>query len=366
MEPKMDVILPKVALTMADAKVAEWYCQVGDHVDAGQPLFSMETDKATVDVEAPASGTVATLVRQVGDVVMAGDVVAVIDPTGETQSRHRVIPAAVREVAPAAAELAAMLGLDIAGVVGTGPGGRVLEADVIKASSAVHHDPASVVAETLNEPPSAPAENSRARASGLKLTERVGSIPIFFLAGTLEFTSVWDRMQAEGCTVTDVVTVATARALKDVPTCHARLAEDGIRIYQQPRIGILIKSGDALVPIVLPDPSGQSPAEVRRSRKELMRQLGAGHLDQKHLWWPTFVISNLGRYNVEAFTAVLFPETAVTLAVGALNQDHPPRRALRAVLTCDHRIVDGVDASMFMSAISARVTGIFREAASER
>lgn len=357
----VDVVLPKVALTMAAALIEQWYCKVGDNIEAGTPLFSMETDKATVDVESPATGIVSAILHKPGEMVSAGEVVAIIEVANSSHQRSRAIASAEREVAPAAAELAELLGIDLARVGGTGPGGRVLEADVIKASAQATTTPAAIRSPQPQEPRSVPAQISKARQAGLHLTERMAEVPAFYVTRTLDFSNVLDSMRDQQITVTDVITVASARALKVVPACHGRILEGRVHTYLESRIGILLRSGDALVPIVFPDPSSQAPSAVRAKRKQLVAQLEAGHIDPENLWWPTFVISNLGRYGVESFTAVLFPETAVTLALASLSEEDSKPRVLKAVLTCDHRIVDGIDAATFMAELASQIEIVARE-----
>lgn len=359
----MDVILPKVALTMSEATVTKWHAHVGDAIVEGQPLFSMETDKAAVDIDAPASGVLAAILHQAGDVVSAGDLVAIIEPAdGGAGPIERNFPRD-REVSPAAADLAEMLGLDIGSVIGTGPGGRVLEGDVVSASHRFQSlsGPTFSRSAQLAEPISIPAQMAKGRLAGLTLTARVGGIPTFNMNRTFDFSPVWERMQDKAIGVTDLITIASARALKAVPACHSRLRDNVVHTYLTPRVGILVRFGDALVPLVFEDPSNQSPAEIKRKRVELTADLEGGRLGQEYLWWPTFVVSNLGPFQVHSFTAVLFPETAVTLAIGTLGAGGLPPAALMANLTCDHRIIDGVDAAAFMNELAANILTVAKE-----
>jgi pyruvate dehydrogenase E2 component (dihydrolipoamide acetyltransferase) len=128
-----EVVLPKNALTMTEAVIVEWLKSEGEAIAKGEPLFTMETDKAQSDVEAPVSGTLAEIRAAAGDVVAAGTAVAIV----ETTDRAAVGAGAVeRSIAPAALELAAQLGIDLDAVAGSGTGGRVIEEDVIRAAQA--------------------------------------------------------------------------------------------------------------------------------------------------------------------------------------------------------------------------------------
>jgi pyruvate dehydrogenase E2 component (dihydrolipoamide acetyltransferase) len=424
----MDVVLPKNSLTMTEAEIVSWLVGEGQQVVAGEPLFTMETAKSQVDVESPATGVLARIVRPTGEVVAAGEVVAVLDtgdgaPAGTERSGTGAV-APSRVVSGAAAALAADLDIDIDQVRGSGTGGRVLEEDVIRAASATlptgsapaapgpsHVDrgavepadpdrsgapsgggalpeaepslpgrsvpdrgpagPGTPVAPSTPDgsaagggpgeaPATEPAPASAARRAGMRLTETVATVPVFHLAGRLDFAPVWDRMRAAGVSVTDVLVVASARALREVPVAHARAAGGGdVERYTRARIGVLVRAGDALVPLALDEPDRLGVVELHRRRRALTDRVGTGPLPLHALRQPTFVISNIGRPGVEWFSAVLYPRTAVTLAVGSLAPD----RSVRVVLTCDHRVVDGVDAADFLAALSGAVTEMDLEGA---
>jgi pyruvate dehydrogenase E2 component (dihydrolipoamide acetyltransferase) len=394
----MEIVLPKNSLTMTEAEIIAWHAEEGQPVEAGDLLFTMETSKSQVDIEAPASGTLTRILRQPGDVVPAGDVIAILEVAGEptaTTGQGLAAPvSASRMVSATAAALAADLGVDIDTVRGSGPGGRVLEEDVIRASQAQRpaNPPAAPSAPAapsgpgatgpappqpappptgLSAPKSAgpggprhvvPASMSKARRAGLRLTEEMASVPVFQLAGDLDFAPVREAMAAEGVSVSDVLLVACAQALDAVPIANACLHQGEVHRYAEKRIGLLVRNQDALVPLVFPEPARQPLAELHRRRRDLMDQLEKGAVPVDATSWPTFVISNIGRPGVVWFSAVLFPGTAATLAVGSLSDDH----TVRAVLTCDHRILDGVDAAELMSALRAAVASFDTKGAAVR
>jgi pyruvate dehydrogenase E2 component (dihydrolipoamide acetyltransferase) len=124
-----EVVLPKNSLTVTEAVIVEWLVEPGQRVDAGDALLSVETDKASVEIEAPVGGRVSSILRAAGETVLVGQVICLLS-ADVGQSRPLEVSASI-SVAPAAAALAEMLGIDIAAVAGTGPGGRVLEGDVI-------------------------------------------------------------------------------------------------------------------------------------------------------------------------------------------------------------------------------------------
>lgn len=355
----MNVILPKVALTMTQATIVEWFKEQGDSITKGEILFSMETDKSELEVESPGDGTLREILYSAGDTVQAGAVVAVLE-NGDEDSSDDDKPSATADVAPAAASLAAEIGVDINSVVGTGTGGRVLESDVMKVAA----DPSSAsvqsprAATNGSEPEVEVVEFSRARGAGMRLTEHTTNIPTFILSGLIDFEERQADMESAGVSVTDVLAIAIAVALREVPLANARIRGGRVERYLHPRVGILVRQEDALIPLVFDDPAEHDAATFRTQRTEAASALRRGRLPVEQTSGPTFVISNLGRFNVEFFSAILFPETAITMATGSIgaNTTHPG--ALRAVLTCDHRIIDGMDAAEFLASVREAVADV--------
>ncbi|MQA79811.1 MAG: hypothetical protein GEV10_15240 [Streptosporangiales bacterium] len=363
----MDVVLPKNSLTMTEAELVAWHVSEGEHVEIGTRLFTMETAKAQVDIEASAAGVVCRILRREGEVVLAGDVVAelaVDEPA--TTGWEDSSPVAQRKVASGAASLARELGIDLEVVRGTGTGGRVLEEDVIHAAGTVAEgaltdasppQPTSKPADPTGEAGvlrTEPVTMSKARRSGLRLTESVGTVPVFHLAGRLDFAPVWDAMVADGASVTDVLVQGCARALRRVPIANACIQNGEVWRYLDIRVAVLTRSGDALVPLVFADPDRRALHTLHHVRRELMGHLGVTPLPVDATRSPTFVISNIGRTGVTWFSTVLFPGTALTLALGGLRSD----RTADAVLTCDHRILDGVDAAEFLESVAAEIADV--------
>lgn len=355
----MDVILPKVALTMTEATIVEWFKSEGEPVTKGEILFSMETDKTELEVESPGDGVLREVRYKQGDTVQAGEVVAALED-GSEQGSSKTSSSGAPNVAPAATSLAAELDVDIGSVVGTGTGGRILESDVIKSAGdrgTSKSQPAPVGVRVPGVDVEL-VEISRARAAGMRLTEQATKVPTFILSALVDFEPRWSDMEATGVSVTDVLAIATAAALRDVPLANARFRDGHVERYLHPRVGILVRKDDALIPLVFDDLSNLDAATFRSQRREAASTLEGGRVPLDRTVGATFVISNLGRYNVDFFSAVLFPETAMTMATGTTgtNADHP--RALRAVLTCDHRIVDGVDAAQFLSSVQQRIADV--------
>jgi pyruvate/2-oxoglutarate dehydrogenase complex dihydrolipoamide acyltransferase (E2) component len=200
-----------------------------------------------------------------------------------------------------------------------------------------------------------PRAVSRARAAGMRLTLRSAQIPTFQVCRTLDLAPALAGKPGT-YTATEVVIIAAARALKLYPAAHTCLVDDAVHEYTRTRVGILIRNHDALLPLVFVDAELSSPEALRVERSELQAQLSSGRLPAERALAPTFVISNLGNRSLDWFTTVLFPDTAMTLAVGSLGAPGLTQYQCRAVLTCDHRLVDGLDGAEFLDAMATSIT----------
>ena len=361
----MDIVLPKNSLTMTEAEIIEWYVSEGGETIAGEPLFLMETEKSQVVVDATASGRLVEIRYGAGSQAAAGDVIAVVD-TGLADVSFAASVSAGRSFAPAAAELAGQLGIDIGTVQGSGPGGRVIEEDVLKATKDVAAAGAAAPAPAGSaprpaakpipapagsvsaQPASHPAALSKARSTGNRSTIWAAGVPTFHLAVTVRLPSAG---RSDSATVSDLLVTAAAIAARRVPIANAFVDANGdVRLYDEIRVGLLARNGDALVPLVFSDPDHGDLGEQHARRREWMARLGNGALPEEATHWPTIVVSNLGRQAVRWFTAVLFPETALTIAVGGVGGPGPNQAEI--VLACDHRVLDGVDAADFAAAFA--------------
>jgi pyruvate dehydrogenase E2 component (dihydrolipoamide acetyltransferase) len=197
-----------------------------------------------------------------------------------------------------------------------------------------------------------PATMSRARRAGMRATEHVTSAPIFYVSRSLELQPMLREGKPLQVTPTELLVIASAAALRAYPAANACIVEGVVHQYTGTRVAVLVRSGDALVPIVFPDAEGSSAAALKQDRIHLQELLAQQRLPADRMAAPTFVISNLGIYDVGWFTAVLFPDNAVTLAVGSAETDGEST-LVNVVLTCDHRIVDGVDGAQFLTAVAS-------------
>jgi len=354
--------MPALGMAQDMGKLVRWLKQEGDQVAKGEPLMEVETDKATVEVESPGTGTLSAITAAEGDDVAVGHPIALILAPGESPPAHvespprragrsapsagwgetsSALPVASTSRPPAspkARRLADERGLDISNVVGSGPGGAVLEEDVLQASGAA----------------AAPAEPALWRAMAANVTRSWRDAPHFFVMREVDASNLVAE-RARGpveATYTDLIVHAVAAAL----TRHPRMNGSASEI----NIGLAVAVPDGLLVPVIQGADRLTVNELVARRKELLDRIRLGKLRAADLSGGTFTLSNLGMYGVDAFTAILTDGQAGILAVGRITnrvvavQGAPAvRPTMMMSLSCDHRRVDGARAAEFMQSLVA-------------
>jgi pyruvate dehydrogenase E2 component (dihydrolipoamide acetyltransferase) len=405
-----NVILPALGMAQDTGKIIEWRKAEGERVTQGEPLVVIETDKAAVDLEAPASGILAQVSAAAGDEVPVAQVIAVIlspEEAARAQSAPaQPVPAAAatpadgkaaapspassaqagspdaaraparngrRAASPKARRIAAEHGVDIMAVRGTGPGGVVLAADVFAArgATAVAPAPASAAATTAV---TAPWGEGDSRDSSLSTTWRLmaarttqswTSVPHIFLlreVGAAQLLAWRERAVQHlpgGVTYSDLLVKIVAEALRRHPRLNATWANGTIAANEQINIGLAVAAEHGLVVPVLHQADDLSLRGIARQRADLVARAQAGRLQPRDLQDGTFTISNLGMYGVDAFTAIINAPQAAILAVGRIAERVVPvdgQPAVRPMLTlslsCDHRVVDGARGAEFLATVA--------------
>jgi pyruvate dehydrogenase E2 component (dihydrolipoamide acetyltransferase) len=334
--------MPALGMNQDTGRLVTWLRAEGDVVAMGEPIMEIETDKATVEVEAPADGVLTGISAREGDDVPVGRRVAVILRPGE--SLDAAPPAAARPPAsPLARRLAAEAGIDVAGVAGSGPGGAVKAADVIRTA------------------PAPARERGIWQAMARRTAESWASVPHFSLerevdAGRLESWRARALRTTEGVTVTDLLVRLAGACLPRHPLVNGRW--DGSRLVtnDEVHVGIAVAVEDGLLVPVVRNADRLSLAQVAERRAELVGRAREGRLRPEDLRDATFTISNLGMYAVDAFSAIVDRPQAAILAVGRIRDGLVPvngvvqvGRRLRLTLSCDHRAVDGARAAAFLT-----------------
>jgi pyruvate dehydrogenase E2 component (dihydrolipoamide acetyltransferase) len=379
------VVMPALEMAQETGKVLAWRKKEGDRVTKGEPLLEIETDKAVVEVEAPTDGILAGIKAAEGSDIPVGHIIAWIVAAGEaipaegesaapaaragshTKSEASHVAAAEpvppsatsARISPKARRLAKELGIDIATVRGSGPGGEILASDVQAASTA-----ASGPSEKQSGKIEVPSTLGRIMAE--RTTQSWTTIPHFFVTREIEATALnqyRDRMLAQiershriRITHTDLLVALTARVLLKHPRLNASWSAEGIRLHDHVNMGIAIAVNDGVVAAVVPNAHSASLAEISIQRRDIAERARAGKLRPADIADATFTVSNLGMYHVDQFTAIITPPQAAILAVGGIADrvvtvkgQIEVRSMMTFTISCDHRVADGARAALFLS-----------------
>ena len=384
----LSVVMPALEMAQETGKVVSWHKKEGEHVAKGELLLEIETDKAVVEIEAQGDGILSGVSAREGDVIPVGQTIAWLLVVGETvpsemapaqtgrtnsgpatpgrspTSAGRPADAAATGTArmsPKARKLAKEHGVDINALRGSGPEGEILADDILKAAAS--STPPEPVAEAAAESLSAIG-----RLMAERTTHSWTTVPHFFVSRDVDATSLVAARErlvraiepSRGVkpTHTDVLVAAVARALQKHPRMNASWAHGAIRTHADVHIGLAMAVNDGVVAAVIPNADRASVANIALKRRELTERARANRLQPSDLAGATFTISNLGMYNVDAFTAIIVPPQAGILAVGAIAQRAVAvdgqvgvRPMMTLTLSSDHRVVDGARAAAFLNEV---------------
>jgi len=378
-----DVIMPALGMAQETGKVLRWLKAEGDEVAKGEPLMEVETDKVTVEIEAPTDGLLAGLRAAEGAEVPVGQAVAVILAPGEALPENGAsaakepkaapvaqavaaapVEAPAREArrrlaSPKARRLAAEQGIDLDALgEGSGPGGALVAADVAATAQAVAPAPAG------GEQPLSRIWSVMAERTAQSWT----SAPHFYLlrevdAGRLgSWRSVARDRAGRDVSVTDLLVRATAAALARHAQANAAWADGSIRFNDEVNVGIAVAVEDGLVVPVVHGADRLGVGEIAARREDVVTRAREGALRPEDVERGTFTISNLGMFGVDAFNAVVNAPQAAILAVGRIVERVVPvdgapgiRPMMALTLSCDHRVIDGARAAQFLSELAALI-----------
>jgi pyruvate dehydrogenase E2 component (dihydrolipoyllysine-residue acetyltransferase) len=394
-----EIKLPRLGQGMESGTIVKWLKSEGEAVEKGEPLYELDTDKVTQEVEADASGVLLKIAIEEGEVEV-GKTIAVIGeqgeevsisengakaqeaapadapkqavaeaepPTGESAPSER--PAPTRDggrikASPLARRIAKERGIDLAQLRGTGPDGRIVAEDVERAETAAPdvsavQDSAQVETRQLT---------SIRKTIARRLTQ-AWEAPVFQLVVSADMTealALVERLRElhpdERPTVTDVLTRVTAAALMRHRDVNAHYVDGEIQIHPSANVGIAVAAPQGLIVPVIQSADRLSIAEIARARADLVQRTRDNKLKQGDLDGGTFTISNLGMFGIEQFVAVLNPPQVAILAVGSSAESVVVRDgAFTAVplmtmtLTCDHRAIDGAVGADFLRTLKQLV-----------
>ena len=414
-----EITLPRLGQGMESGVIVRWLKQEGDSVSKGEPLYELDTDKVTQEVEAEVDGVLQKIVVAEGEVDV-GATIAVIETNGaepapessdgeqaeqaepEAASQPDSAPApeqeATAEAAPATDEaatdapadapgddgggrlkasplarrIARERGVDLASITGTGPEGRILAEDVERAPAG-----AAAAGTAAATPVAAPAgeveivQLTSIRKTIARRLSEAWAAPVFQLSVSADMTEVLAlretlvEQMAEGDakpTVNDVFVKLAAVALVRHRPVNATFSGEEIQRHPAAHVGIAVAAPQGLVVPVVRDADRRTVQEIARARADLVGRARDNKLKLEDMQGGTFTISNLGMFGVEQFTAVLNPPQVAILAIGSVK-DVPVAREgqvvirpiVNMVLTCDHRAIDGADGATFLQTLVSLV-----------
>lgn len=415
----IEVTMPQMGADMTEGTLVTWVKQVGEAVARGEIIAEIETDKATVELEAYEPGTMLKHVVAEGETVPVGDVIALMGdasevvgeverklpavtpvkrenpvggsaavkaaevaapaqtlpvPTAAPEPRTLATPAEGERVriSPVARRIATDAGLDVRGLTGSGPDGRILRRDVETAIK-------SPVAKALAVSPAAGREPSVAvAASGVvpmsKMRQAIArrmsmskqSAPHYYLTLDIDMTSALafrEQMNsvatdAQRVSINDLVVKACAMALQRHPKFNAEYGEDGLRLHDAINIDIGIALDDGLIAPAILDVAHKSLGVIAEEGKDLVTRAKGGHLRADEYSAGTFTITNLGAYGVETLIGIINPPQAAILGVGSVmaqavvrEGEVVVRQVMKVALSADHRVTDGAEGAGFIKEI---------------
>jgi pyruvate dehydrogenase E2 component (dihydrolipoamide acetyltransferase) len=387
-----EIVMPKLGLTMEEGTILQWLKTEGDQVAEGETILQIETDKVTVDIEAPRSGVLGPLLSPKGTTVPVGQVITHVLAPGESVPTVRpdAAPSAQRPAiqktaaagsaaprravaaSPVARRVAAELGVNLSDVVGSGPQGRILEDDVRRAA-------AQMGAAAKGTVPASPAARERTvpsagvrRTTAERMTHSFTTTPHFYLsveadAGSLvkmreRLVAPVEQRTGVRITLSDLLVKIVAQALAEHPEVNATWDGNGIRRLDSVDVGLAVATERGLIVPVLRDADRKSLAQLAGERHALVEKARTGSLSLQEVEGGSFTISNLGTFAVDQFHAIINPPQSAILAVGRIKErpfavegQLTLRVTVYLTLSVDHRVLDGAQAAEFLSRLVALI-----------
>src|SRR5215213_964931 len=422
------VIMPKLSPTMEEGQISRWLKKEGDKVSMGEPLAEIDTDKATMEMQALGNGVLRKILINEGQSAPLGQTIAVIGepdediaalvaeapappppqeqkkeapaPEPQPQPQARAAAAAAAAPAPApravdnggqpqaapasdsgrmivsplAARMAAVAGIDLRSLQGSGPGGRIIKRDIEAAlSQPKQAAPAAApgyprAVETSRFPQAGASAYRDEPASQIRqtiakrLVTSLGPVPHFFLTTDIEMDRAAEMRKGINAldpdlkiSINDIIIKVTAAALIQHPEVNASYQEKIVRYYEHADIGVAVAIEDGLITPVVRGADQKSLSQIAAEVRELAERARSKRLKPEEYTGATFSISNLGMFGIDEFTAVINPPEGAILAVGAAtakavvrDNEIVIRQMMRVTMSCDHRVIDGATGAKFL------------------
>jgi pyruvate dehydrogenase E2 component (dihydrolipoyllysine-residue acetyltransferase) len=395
-----DIVMPRLSDSMEEGTVLQWMKQVGDQVEVGDELVEIETDKANMAYESDVAGTLTEIVVGEGETVPIGAPIARVGegdgaPPARAGAEEKAEPAAAQaepaaaqaepataqaepageagghrpKASPLARRLAKERGLDLAGLKGSGPGGRIVKADVekVEASPTAPADAAAPGPETAKGQVSYEELSKLQATIARRMAESKATAPHFYLQADIDMSravEARERLKAaagEGEIVpsfNDMVVKACALALREHPRANGAYRDGRFELHSRVNVGVAVAALDALVVPTVFDADRKGLRQIAEDSRALAQRVRDGQITPPELSGATFTVSNLGMYGIDSFAAVINPPQAALLAVGAIAERPVVREGeltsaqmMSVNLACDHRILYGAPAAEFLARI---------------
>jgi len=397
--------MPKLGFDMAEGTLVRWVKQVGENINKGDVLAEIETDKATVEVESPASGVVLQFIVEQGSVVPVNAPIAVVGEAGEKVEAPAVTPSKVEspksdekpasqsapttattqqtsassdsgdvKASPLARKIAKDNNINLASIQGSGPGGRIVRKDVEAALSSPQ--PATVSRPAIPQPvyqvtvtqEDQTIQTSKLRqAIGRRLVESKQTVPHFYVTHEYKMDALMDmRKQAnaylsdgEKLSVNDFILKAVALTLRQFPNLNSTIKGTEIIQFGHVNVGVAVTVPGGLMTVVVKDTDQKPMRQISAEVKAMAGRAREGKVKPEDVDGSTFSTSNLGMYDVEEFIAIINPPEAAILAISSArevpvveNGQIKPGWRMKATISVDHRVSDGAEAAQFMQALA--------------
>jgi pyruvate dehydrogenase E2 component (dihydrolipoamide acetyltransferase) len=409
-----NILMPALSPTMTEGTLARWLKKEGDKIKAGDVIAEIETDKATMEVEAVDEGVLGKILVVDGTegVKVNAPIAVLVDageavPTGAAPAVAAPVPVAAAVAAPVVAaapvarpagervvasplarRMASQAGVDLAALSGSGPGGRIVRADI---EAALNKAPAVAAAPVAVAPapvakPSAPApvftaphrvvpHSSIRKVIARRLTEAKSTIPHFYVSMDVELDAligIMNQLNAKSpprehpdwhfITINDLVIKASAATLRKVPAVNASWTDEGMIFYDDVDISVAVAIPDGLITPIVRKADQKGLLTISREMKDMAGRAKAGKLRPEEFQGGGFSISNMGMFGVSQFNAIINPPQSAILAVGAgtkrpvvKNDALAIATVMTVTLSVDHRVVDGALAATWLKAFKGIV-----------
>lgn len=364
----MQVVMPRLSLTMKTGTVVQWFKKEGETVQKGEPLVEVLSEKVTYDVEAPESGVLRKILAFEGTDVPVAESIGLIAAPDEQIQKTQVTVATTEEkttqavpekelieieervvASPAAKRLAREHEVDLSKVVGTGPEGRIVEDDVKRLIEAVAGVPR--VREVI------PLTGIR-KTTGERLSKSFQTAPHSTVSMDVDMTEARRLHEETQASYTDILVKAVAEVLKEHSIINSTLGGEQIKVYEDINVGVAVATEKGLIVPVVHNADRLSLKEISSVVKSLVEKAREGKLTKEDLTGGTFTVTNLGMYGVDFFIPIINPPETAILGVGRVAEKPVVvdkivvvKPVMNLSLAYDHRVVDGAPAAQFLKRV---------------